>query len=80
MSALAVNGEAARPLLTRPLPALAGCLPTPRVEDLEEALRRIVVLLEPGSRHRPSAREWAALAVACDALDVDPPVPGFDLS
>ncbi|MHB2024608.1 MAG: hypothetical protein ACYCO3_15005 [Mycobacteriales bacterium] len=44
-----------------------------REEDLEEALRRIVVLLQPGNGRRTSDRDWAVLALACDALDIDLP-------
>jgi hypothetical protein len=45
----------------------------PRLEDLEEALRRIVILLEPDGHHAVSDRDLAALAVACDVLDLDFP-------
>jgi hypothetical protein len=47
-------------------------------EDLAEALRRIVVLLQPSGRRRPSEREWAALAIACDALDLGLPQARVD--
>ena len=44
-----------------------------RIEDLEEALRLIVCLLQPASRHLPTDRDWAVLAVTCDQLDIDLP-------
>jgi hypothetical protein len=44
-----------------------------RIEDLEEALRRIVVVLQPDGRHQLCERDLAALAVACDVLDLDVP-------
>ena len=44
-----------------------------RIEDLEEALRRIVVVLQPDGRHQLCDRDLAALAVACDVLDLDVP-------
>jgi hypothetical protein len=44
-----------------------------RIEDLEEALRRIVVVLEPDGRHELCDRDLAAIAVACDVLDLDVP-------
>jgi hypothetical protein len=44
-----------------------------RIEDLEEALRRIIVVLEPDGRHQLCDRDLAALAVACDVLDFDVP-------
>jgi hypothetical protein len=44
-----------------------------RLEDLEEALRRIVIVLEPDGRHDVTDRDMAALAVACDVLDLDFP-------
>jgi hypothetical protein len=46
---------------------------TARIEDLEEALRRIVVVLQPDGRHELCDRDLAALAVACDVLDLDVP-------
>jgi hypothetical protein len=46
---------------------------TARIEDLEEALRRIVVVLQPDGRHELCERDLAALAVACDVLDLDVP-------
>jgi hypothetical protein len=46
---------------------------TARIEDLEEALRRIVVVLQPDGRHQLCERDLAALAVACDVLDLDVP-------
>jgi hypothetical protein len=58
-----------------------GVLPRPapdsgaRIEDLEEALRRIVVVLQPDRRYDATDRDWAALAIACDALDIDVPLP-----
>src|SRR6476619_3617937 len=36
-----------------------------RIEDLEEALRRIVVVLQPDGRHQLCDRDLAAIAVAC---------------
>jgi hypothetical protein len=44
-----------------------------RLEDLEEALRRIVIVLEPDGRHDVTDRDIAALAIACDVLDLDFP-------
>jgi hypothetical protein len=44
-----------------------------RIEDLEEALRRIVVVLQPDGRHQLCDRDLAAIAVACDVLDLDVP-------
>ena len=44
-----------------------------RIEDLEEALRRIVVVLQPDGRHQLCERDLAALAVACDVLNLDVP-------
>ncbi|MCW2549875.1 MAG: hypothetical protein JWN96_4335 [Mycobacterium sp.] len=44
-----------------------------RLEDLEEALRRIVIVLEPDGRHDVTDRDVAALAIACDVLDLDFP-------
>jgi hypothetical protein len=44
-----------------------------RIEDLEEALRRIVVVLQPDGRHQLCERDLAAIAVACDVLDLDAP-------
>lgn len=49
-----------------------------REEDLAEALRRIVVCLQPDGDFAPSDREWAALAIACDALDIDLPGLAWD--
>jgi hypothetical protein len=65
------------PRAPQPDPAVALAAARGRVEDLEEAMRRIVVILEPDLRHRPSARDLAALTFACDALEVDPPVTGL---
>jgi hypothetical protein len=44
-----------------------------RLEDLEEALRRIMIVLEPDGRHDVTDRDLAALAIACDVLDLDFP-------
>lgn len=44
-----------------------------RIEDLEEALRLIVCILQPNRHHTPSVHDWAVLAVACDQLGIDPP-------
>ena len=42
-----------------------------RIEDLEEALRLIVTVLQPDRQHEVDDRSWAALAVAYDALGLD---------
>ncbi len=41
-----------------------------RVEDLEEALRRIVVVVSPDGHHVECAREKAVLTIALDQLDL----------
>lgn len=46
-----------------------------RVEDLEEALRRIVCLLQVDGRHDVTDRDTAVLAVALDQLGLDQPPP-----
>jgi hypothetical protein len=58
---------------TTHIPAARDALSTERLEDLEEALRRIVILLEPDGHHDVTDRDLAALAVACDVLDLDFP-------
>lgn len=45
------------------------------MEDLEEALRRIVVLLSVDNRHVCCERDDAALTVALDQLGVPSPHP-----
>jgi hypothetical protein len=42
-----------------------------RIEDLEEALRRMVVVCQPDGRHVECVREQAALAIALDQLNLD---------
>ena len=51
----------------------AAAITAARIEDLEEALRRIIVVLEPDGRHQLCDRDLAAIAVACDVLDLDVP-------
>jgi hypothetical protein len=41
-----------------------------RIEDLEEALRRIVVVISPDGHHVTCERDEAVLALALDALDL----------
>jgi hypothetical protein len=62
-----MNHEAAR------LPAARDPSSVQRLEDLEEALRRIVIVLQPDGQHAVTDRDLAALAVACDVLDLDFP-------
>lgn len=45
-----------------------------RIEDLEEALRRIVTVISPDGCHICCDRDAAVLAIACDQLGLDPPV------
>jgi hypothetical protein len=58
---------------TSALPAASDEPSRQRLEDLEEALRRIVIVLEPDGRHDVTDRDVAALAIACDVLDLDFP-------
>ena len=53
--------------------ATADHLAGQRLEDLEEALRRMVIVLQPDGRRSVTERELAALALACDVLDLDFP-------
>lgn len=47
-----------------------------RVEDLEEGLRRILILMNEDGRHEVTERDQAVKAVALDLLDLDlPPHP-----
>jgi hypothetical protein len=45
--------------------------PTDRVEDLEEALRRIVTVVAHDGRHEDTERDLAVLALALDALGLE---------
>lgn len=42
-----------------------------RIEDLEEALRRIVVVISPDNCHACCNRDAAAITIAMDALGLD---------
>lgn len=44
-----------------------------RLEDLEEALRKMVIILSPDARHSCCDRDAAAITIATDALGLDPP-------
>jgi hypothetical protein len=67
LSGVAMDHEATR------LMAARDASHVQRREDLEEALRRIVIVLQPDGRHPVTDRDLAALAVACDVLDLDFP-------
>lgn len=56
------------------MPSLPGYGDAARIEDLEESLRRIVVLLNPDGHHEVTERDAAVLAIACDALLLDAPI------
>ena len=43
-----------------------------RIEDLEEALRRIVTVLAPERSHQCCVRDSSATDIALDALGLDP--------
>jgi hypothetical protein len=69
-SGVAMGSEATR------IPATRSAVAMQRLEDLEEALRRIVIVLQPDGQHPVTDRDLAALAIACDVLDLD--FPEFD--
>jgi hypothetical protein len=62
-----MGSEAAR------IPAARDASIVQRLEDLEEALRRIMIVLQPDGQHPVTDRDLAALAIACDVLDLDFP-------
>lgn len=48
--------------------------PEARIEELEEMLRRIVIVVHPDPRKTLSDTDTAVLAMACDALGLDTPI------
>ncbi len=56
-----------------PGPWINGSLEA-RIEELEEMLRRIVIVVHPDPRRPLSDTDGAVLAMACDALGLDTPV------
>lgn len=56
-----------------PGPWINGSLEA-RIEELEEMLRRIVIVVHPDPRIILSDTDSAILAMACDALGLDTPI------
>lgn len=56
-----------------PGPWINGSLEA-RIEELEEMLRRIVIVVHPDPRMELSDTDNAILAMACDALGLDAPI------